>query len=54
MSYDPKCEELARHFLEGEDGYSPQDEGNFAQWIQDQSELWLHRRVVANDMMDGI
>ena len=39
MSYDPKCEELARHFLPRE--ATPEQVANFAQAIQDSVESTL-------------
>jgi hypothetical protein len=39
-SYDEKCEELARYFLEGEE-VDENDIKELAQVIQDRIELWL-------------
>lgn len=39
MPYDPKCEELAEHFLPADQPIAKREE--LAQWIQDQIELWL-------------
>ena len=46
MSYDPKCEELARHFMESETNWDECDVKELAQWIQDHAEMWLHVREV--------
>jgi hypothetical protein len=42
MAYDDECEELARHFLPA--GISEDTVKEFAQYIQDQIELWIDAR----------
>ena len=43
MSYDPKCEELAKHFLS--DLARDQLVQELSQWIQDAVEDWLSQRL---------